>query len=199
MTVPPGPPGPPGGDASGADQGGADAEGAEERRRRAVDAAWADIVAHWEGEVPGADQPAVDRPGAGRPGADRPAAGGWGAGAPAGGGARRVEDDDPEPSREPVAAGPSVPAGPRDHTPLEEPEGWVAPDPPPLPRGPVSSWLPWAAVLGGPLLALLAALLRPGSGDLLFAVAAAAFVGGFVVLVARMPSRRDDDDDGARL
>ncbi|MBC7639248.1 MAG: hypothetical protein H7231_05635 [Rhodoferax sp.] len=92
--------------------------------------------------------------------------------------------------------------GPRDHTPPEEPdEGYVPPDPPPLPRGDVVGVLAWAAVLLGPLFLLMAGLFWREASPLWLGLAVVAFVGGFVALVMRLPSHRDvdDDDDGARL
>ncbi len=92
--------------------------------------------------------------------------------------------------------------GPRDHTPPEEPdEGYVPPDPPPLPRGDVVGVLAWAAVLLGPLFLLVAGLFWREASPLWLGLAVVAFVGGFVALVMRLPSHRDvdDDDDGARL
>jgi hypothetical protein len=119
------------------------------------------------------DHPAPDRPAPDRPAPDRPA-----------------------PDR--AAGGPPAP-GPRDWDAAEEPEeGYVPPEPPPLPRGDLVSRLAWAGVLLGPAFLLLSALLWDGAGPLPLAIAALAFIGGFVTLVARLPARRDDeDDDGA--
>lgn len=97
-----------------------------------------------------------------------------------------------------TAAGPPAP-GPRDWAAADEPdEGFVPPEPPPLPRGDLVSRLAWAGVLFGPAFLLLTALLWDDAGPLPLALGTLAFVGGFVTLVARMPARRDDsDDDGA--
>jgi hypothetical protein len=85
-------------------------------------------------------------------------------------------------------------AGPRDHSPTPEPEGYEPPEPPPLPRGDLVGRLAWAAVIGGPLFMLISVLAwRPP--QLLILIALACFAGGFVTLVSRMPKHRDDDDD----
>ena len=104
----------------------------------------------------------------------------------------------PEPPAGPPPAGPPDP-GPRDWAAAEEPdEGYVPPEPPPLPRGDVVSRLAWAGVLLGPAFLLLSALVWDGAGPVPLGLAALAFIGGFVTLVARLPARRDDeDDDGA--
>jgi hypothetical protein len=97
-----------------------------------------------------------------------------------------------------TAAGPPAP-GPRDWAAADEPdEGFVPPEPPPLPRGDLVGRLAWAGVLFGPAFLLLTAFLWDDAGPLPLALGTLAFVGGFVTLVARMPARRDDsDDDGA--
>ena len=107
----------------------------------------------------------------------------------------------PPPAR-PAAVRTPPPPSPRDHAPPEEPdEGYVPPDPPPLPRGDVVGVLAWAAVLLGPLFLLVAGLFWREASPLWLGLAVVAFVGGFVALVMRLPSHRDvdDDDDGARL
>ena len=100
----------------------------------------------------------------------------------------------------PAPPGPPAP-GPRDWAAADEPdEGFVPPEPPPLPRGDLVSRLAWAGVLLGPAFLLLSALVWDDAGPLPLALATLAFVGGFITLVARMPARRDDeDDDGAVL
>jgi hypothetical protein len=62
--------------------------------------------------------------------------------------------------------------------------------------------LAWAAMLGGPALVVLAAVLGIGLESWVVVLALAAFVGGFGTLVGRMRDRpRQDDgwDDGAVL
>jgi hypothetical protein len=88
--------------------------------------------------------------------------------------------------------------GPRDSDPnAPEPpdEGYVPPEPPPLPRGDLMTRLLWAGVIGGPLFLLIAAVAWRDAPRLFVLAAVAAFVGGFVMLVVRMPHDRDDDDD----
>ena len=91
--------------------------------------------------------------------------------------------------------------GPRDVDPnAPEPpeEGFVPPEPPPLPRGDLLTRLLWVGAIGGPLFLLVAAIAWRDAPRMLILAAVAAFVGGFVMLVMRMPHDRDeDDDDGA--
>ena len=184
--------------------------------RDAVEAAWAEIVAHWDAEAPpvGAwpaqedtDADAPRRPGAEGPAerADPPAPAapdqrlqGWAQDQPAD---RSVGEPGPQPR----------PSGPRDApVPVEheaagaaaaaraDDEHFVPPVPPPIPRAGWRSWLPWAGVLGAPVALLVLVLLgqRPSGTPVLLLVAA--FVAGFLTLVVRMPTSRDgDDDDGA--
>jgi hypothetical protein len=80
----------------------------------------------------------------------------------------------------------------------EDDEGYVPPDPPPIPRGDLVVRIAWTAVLGGPLFLLVAALTWQDLPAFLLFIALLAFIGGFVTLVARMPAERPDDpDDGA--
>lgn len=78
-----------------------------------------------------------------------------------------------------------------------EPEGFVPPEPPPLPRGDLPSRLAWGGVLGAPLFFLVCALFWRDVPGLLVVAGIAAFVAGFGALVVRMPANRDDGDDGA--
>lgn len=161
-----------------------------------VEAAWADIVAHWDTEGP--------------------TVGPWSAAEDTDTAARRDEEpSEPEPpeaeEREddsgPAAWGlvPSHVGGERARQaaaapePEDDEEGYVPPEPPPLPRGDAFTMLAWAGVLGAPLFFLFTALFWRTVPQVLIVAAIAAFVGGFVALVLRMPDRRDDDDpdDGA--
>ncbi|WP_326765127.1 hypothetical protein OG978_11585 [Streptomyces sp. NBC_01591] len=93
-------------------------------------------------------------------------------------------------------------AGPRDYE-VEEPkeddlddsdEGhFVPPEPPPLPEADVTAKFAWLAVVGGPVLMLVAVLMRWDMTWWLTTVCVGGFLGGFVTLVARM---NDDDEDG---
>jgi hypothetical protein len=171
----------------------------EERRRVDVEAAWADIVAHWDAEPPAVGswpaQEDVD-PAGGPHGAaaagDEDLEQWWGQGrAP---GRHRLSREDGGPA-----------AGAPGHEPLRGPQDdldgaedrYTPPEPPPLARGGWRSWLPWVGVLGAPVFFLvytLAGLSLPSPVLLLVVVA---FVSGFVTLVLRLPASRGDDDDGA--
>lgn len=73
-------------------------------------------------------------------------------------------------------------------------EGFVPPEPPPLPRGDLVSRLAWGGALGAPLFLLIAALFWRDAPEWLVGAAVVAFVAGFVALVVRMPDRSDDED-----
>lgn len=91
------------------------------------------------------------------------------------------------------AAGP----GPRDFELAEETdEGhFVPPEPPPLPAADVTAKFAWLAVLGGPALLLIDAVVwREISGWPAW-VGVTAFLGGFVTLVARMKDRDEDEPE----
>ncbi|MEV5973584.1 hypothetical protein [Streptomyces sp. NPDC051921] len=93
--------------------------------------------------------------------------------------------------------------GPRDYA-LPEPdessgaadEGhFVPPEPPPLPEADTTTRFAWLAVVGGPVLMLLAVLLQWDMTWWLTTLCVGGFLGGFVTLVARM-KHDDEDDDG---
>ncbi|MEW1626374.1 hypothetical protein AB0387_02925 [Streptomyces sp. NPDC089173] len=96
-------------------------------------------------------------------------------------------------------------AGPRDYelpeskddgvdAPDDGEEGhFVPPEPPPLPEADTTAKFAWLAVLGGPVLMLLAVLLQWEMTWWLTTICIGGFLGGFATLVARMP--HDDDDD----
>ncbi|WP_406449256.1 hypothetical protein OG782_09505 [Streptomyces sp. NBC_00876] len=100
--------------------------------------------------------------------------------------------------------------GPRDYEPAESadggiddeddsPEGhFVPPEPPPLPEADVTAKFAWLAVIGGPVLLLLAVLLRWEMTWWLTTVCVGGFLGGFVTLVARMEHDDEDGDDPGR-
>jgi hypothetical protein len=104
-----------------------------------------------------------------------------------------------------VAFAPGV-AGPRDYnTPEpseddfdEDDEGhFVPPEPPPLPTADTTAKFAWLAVLGGPILLLLAVLLGWNMTWWLATLGIGGFLGGFATLVVRMrPDDEDDDDPG---
>ncbi|MGW1107171.1 hypothetical protein [Streptomyces sp. NPDC002540] len=98
-------------------------------------------------------------------------------------------------------------AGPRDYE-VAEPkdsdlddsdEGhFVPPEPPPLPEADVTAKFAWLAVVGGPVLMLVAVLLGWEMTWWLTTVCVGGFLGGFVTLVARMDDGDEDDDDPGR-
>ncbi|MEU1279064.1 hypothetical protein [Streptomyces sp. NPDC005805] len=98
-------------------------------------------------------------------------------------------------------------AGPRDYSvaePAEEDldesdEGhFVPPEPPPLPEADVTAKFAWLAVIGGPVLMLIAVLLQWDMTWWLTTLCVGGFLGGFATLVARMSSGDDEDDDPGR-
>ncbi|MFJ6380327.1 hypothetical protein ACIQI7_10040 [Kitasatospora sp. NPDC092039] len=120
----------------------------------------------------------------------------------AGTGARGDQDDlsDLAPRPRPRSGRPVMPAGgagPRDFELAEETdEGhFVPPEPPPLPAADVTAKFAWLAVLGGPALLLVDAVVwREISGWPAW-VGITAFLGGFVTLVARMKDRDEDEPE----
>ncbi|MFC9340224.1 hypothetical protein ACFT0G_37020 [Streptomyces sp. NPDC057020] len=118
-------------------------------------------------------------------------------------------EDEPEAGPERPALGSSVvfapgvrPAGPRDYSPAEPDDGpggsdeghFVPPEPPPLPDADVTTRFAWLAVVGGPVLMLVAVLLSWDMTWWLTTLCIGGFLGGFATLVGRM--KHDDDDDG---
>ncbi|WP_282691830.1 hypothetical protein [Streptomyces sp. CC208A] len=97
------------------------------------------------------------------------------------------------------------PGGPRDYSlaePEEAPGGgaadeghFVPPEPPPLPEADATTKFAWLAVIGGPVLMLVAVLLQWDMTWWLTTLCIGGFLGGFVTLVARMKGD-DEDDDG---
>lgn len=165
-------------------------EGSEGRGPLDVEAAFADIVAHWDDT-------------------SRTPVGSWPAQediAPIIIGDDLTDDEDKRADPGPGASAssydePVVPTdwAPRPDSPVEEVERFVPPDPPPLPRGDLVGWLAWTAVIGGPLFLLLASQVWTDIGRIWIMLAVLAFIGGFAAIVARLPNSRNDDDtdDGA--
>ncbi|MFF4249329.1 hypothetical protein ACFYY2_33380 [Streptomyces sp. NPDC001822] len=97
-------------------------------------------------------------------------------------------------------------AGPRDYEVAEPPEGdaddgeghFVPPEPPPLPEADVTAKFAWLAVVGGPVLLLLAVLMQWEMTWWLTTLCIGGFLGGFATLVARMPHDDEEDDDPGR-
>ncbi|MGW7437735.1 hypothetical protein [Streptomyces sp. NPDC054849] len=125
----------------------------------------------------------------------------------------RKTDTEPEPPAAAPALGSSVVfapgvgmAGPRDHS-LAEPkdddltpaeEGHFVPPEPELPLADTTSKFAWLAVVGGPVLLLLAVLLQWDMTWWLTTLGIGGFLGGFATLVARMQHDDDEDDDPGR-
>ena len=78
----------------------------------------------------------------------------------------------------------------------DTPSGFVPPDPPPvpLPTEPAAR-LGWAALAGGPVLAVAANMLH--WGDWLVGAGIVMTISGFAALMAQRADHRDDDGDGA--
>jgi hypothetical protein len=78
----------------------------------------------------------------------------------------------------------------------DEHEGFVPPEPPPLPR-PSDAWAKaaWGAVAGGPALILISSVL--GWDRIMSVMGMVITAAGFVGLIARMKDREDNGDDGA--
>ena len=147
------------------------------------DAAFAEIVAHWEPTEP----------------TGQPDEGPYG-------GARSsdlaVPDAEPEPQPEPQPEPHPEPELRRPSEPLPwDDEGhFVPPPPPPLPVVDPPRRLAWAGLLGTPVVALLLVVLQVTIPGWFAFFLVAAFVGGFGYLVATMRPRPPDDwsgDDGA--
>ncbi|MER7727410.1 hypothetical protein [Streptomyces sp. NPDC096323] len=114
----------------------------------------------------------------------------------------------PKPPEKPLGSSvvfaPGV-GGPRDYEPVagdaadDTGEGhFVPPEPPPLPEADVTSKFAWLAVIGGPVLLLLAVLLQWEMTWWLTTVGVGGFLGGFATLVARMDHDDEDGDDPGR-
>jgi hypothetical protein len=163
-------------------------DGGEARGPLDVEAAFADIVAHWDdsSRTPVGSWPAQEDLGPIIIGDD-------------------LTDDEPDADEVSADSGSSytVSLTPTDWAPRvpEVPveEGYVPPDPPPLPRGDLIGWLAWTAVIGGPLFLLLASQVWTDIGRIWIMLAVLAFIAGFAAIVARLPNSRNDDDpdDGA--
>ncbi|MGV9885084.1 hypothetical protein [Streptomyces sp. NPDC003006] len=101
-----------------------------------------------------------------------------------------------------VSFAPGV-GGPRDYTTPEpseddfdaDDEGHFVPPDPPLPEADVTAKFAWLAVLGGPLLILLAVLFGWQMTWWLTTLGVGGFLGGFATLVTRMHSGDDEEDD----
>ncbi|GHC65648.1 hypothetical protein [Streptomyces flavofungini] len=182
------------------------------------DAAWRDIVAGY-GEEP-ADPPgakpfksvedlALLEPETNGPagGVDTDGADGAGSGGKDGG-SDKGADGPGKALGSSVSFAPGVGGGgPRDYSAAEASEDdfdaddeghFVPPEPPPLPDAEVTAKFAWLAVIGGPLLLLLAVLLGWQMTWWLTTIGIGGFLGGFATLVMRMKSDDDEDEDPGR-
>ncbi|MFJ3923767.1 hypothetical protein [Streptomyces sp. NPDC090022] len=128
--------------------------------------------------------------------------------------AEELGKDGEEPPAAPVAPvplggsvtfAPGVGRGPRDHSLADPDDGpgsadeghFVQPDPP-LPEADTTAKFAWLAVVGGPVLLLLAVLFQWEMTWWLTTLGIGGFLGGFAALVARMAHGDDEDDDPGR-
>jgi len=122
------------------------------------------------------------------------------------GGKGDAEDKPPaaKPLGSSVAFAPGISGGPRDYEAPdaeedEDDEGhFVPPEPPPLPAADTTAKFAWLAVIGGPILLLLAVLLGWEMTWWLATVGIGGFLGGFATLVMRMRTGDEDDEDPGR-
>jgi hypothetical protein len=166
-----------------------DERDAEGRSRLDVEAAFADIVSRWDEDsrAPVGTWPVQEDVEPEETAPEQPAPG-----------------DEPAPMSFSAYDGPEVPLAPtgwspREELPAADTEGYVPPEPPPLPRGDAIGWLAWIAVLGGPIFLFFASLWWTDVGRFWILLAVLAFIAGFAAIVARLPNHRSDDgpDDGA--
>ncbi|MEU9368821.1 hypothetical protein AB0D78_00635 [Streptomyces avermitilis] len=131
-------------------------------------------------------------------------------GSDAGSGSGSGSADKPAPGKplgSSVAFAPGIGGGPRDYAAPdaseddfdEDDEGhFVPPEPPPLPAADATAKFAWLAVVGGPILLLLAVLLGWDMTWWLTTVGIGGFLGGFATLVMRMRTGDEDDEDPGR-
>lgn len=87
--------------------------------------------------------------------------------------------------------------GTRDNPPAGAEDRFVPPPPPPLPQLDMVARAGWAALLGGPVLLLLAAVASSYVPSWFTVLGVVAFIAGFLTLVLRMKGGPPDDEDGA--
>ena len=82
----------------------------------------------------------------------------------------------------------------------EDPDAFVPPDPPPIPRPHGPRLVAWLGVLGAPILLMVSAIASYQLSSFIAVLLVIWFLSGFGFLVWQMPNERDDpDDNGARL
>ena len=163
-----------------------------------VDAAFAEIVAHWGPATPDVPEEAAGATLAPEPPPRAPVA-------------PPVAPPAVPPAAPPAATAPVEPVDPvesgwgdtlNSRATWEDEGHFVPPAPPPLPTVEPRRRTAWIALLGSPVLGLVLVLLQIGIPSWVSTFLVCAFVGGFGYLVATMgPSSRDDwsGDDGAVL
>ncbi|MEW2633479.1 hypothetical protein AB0903_17925 [Streptomyces sp. NPDC048389] len=118
----------------------------------------------------------------------------------------------PPPEEDKPALGSSVTfapgvGGPRDYQVAQPSEDdfddtdeghFVPPEPPPLPETDATARFAWLAVIGGPVLMLIAVILQWDMTWWLTTLCIGGFLGGFATLVARMSHGDDEPDDPGR-
>lgn len=92
----------------------------------------------------------------------------------------------------------SVPEPSEDDFDADDEGHFVPPEPPPLPAADTTAKFAWLAVIGGPVLLLLAVVLGWDMTWWLATLGIGGFVGGFATLVMRMRTDDEDDDDPGR-
>jgi hypothetical protein len=89
---------------------------------------------------------------------------------------------------------------PEDQRAEDDEEGFVPPEPPPLPKLAPDRAAAWAGVFGSPVVLLMTLILSVSIPTWLGYLLVLGFVGGFVYLVVQMPREpRDPWDDGAQV
>ncbi|MDF3147344.1 MULTISPECIES: hypothetical protein [unclassified Streptomyces] len=92
----------------------------------------------------------------------------------------------------------SVPEPSEDDFDVDDEGHFVPPEPPPLPPADPTAKFAWLAVIGGPILLLLAVLLSWDMTWWLATLGIGGFLGGFATLVMRMKTDDEDGDDPGR-
>ena len=107
----------------------------------------------------------------------------------------------PEPEAEPRPQRHELPDEPDElFEPARDPERFVPPAPPPVPRPTPDRLVAWLGLFGAPMVLLAALVLNLHLPSWVGYLLVVWFVGGFAYLVVQMPrGPRDPGDDGARI
>lgn len=79
----------------------------------------------------------------------------------------------------------------------DDDDGYVPPEPPPIPRGSTKQRLAWAALILGPIYLLIQGSTDWGLGPAANLVAIVGIAVAFIYLLSTLRDSRDEDDDGA--